>query len=1346
MSRGDQDQRFTERYGELKEFIELTGRRPRAESKDAAEAALGRWTTTQQTLRNAGQLSADRLKLLEDLGEALTPRQTYTDRIAELAEFIHDNGRRPVFGSANAPERSLAAWLNFQVIARNKGELSAERSELLEPLVPADSTRRVRPSAEWVADLAAFHNEHGRMPLSTREEERGLALWLINKRMSFKDGTMPQDQIDALSTVPGALATRKNADPDERLLEAQEWCAQHGYIPRASFTDTDALSADEEKERSIGAWMRNHARDSNRTYEPTEYSERRQSILDLYDKYPSRLEFNEIVIREKVRKALESADHLPSSTEDSQTHGWIANARRLRAEGSELPSETLEVLALADSLQPHADHKRNARLDELRAFVEANGRMPGFAKLAPKEEKNLAFWVKRSLDGSRTSGSADINEQINELIAECAGIAAAANEVVPVEKTQASQARESAEAADVMAALTAAGHLPGSASPLYSWLAKHRKLQSAGTPISDEVARVLTYADTLKSAREVRHERRLVEYEDFIARCGRLPAPGGDKAEASLANWASGVLRGVVNAGPDVESALRRLANDSTRQTGRDLGATSDGSRRGWEVVLDSYAKGKRLASLHEDDEPPHRFFDRLRETVTAEQEQGRADAVAREIRSLRELIQDDVDRGLVHSHPSPESMRRSMLLDHRLHWQHDLAFDVYQEISWEASILVDYPMTCYSPYLDYGVLAVYGMLNGLGADSVKPDSPDENIVAEDLERFLSDFSASSRQRTVRWVLGALRQLRHAPGRQLYAVEYDLGREQLREICEVSGYLDWPAPVQTVSQLLGKGSWNGAMAAIGLPAILQSLNWQGSDFISAAVEFAETLSERERGPATEFAYDDWVKLQVARGTERPSLLSMQAEFGTVEAALRLVGESTDLVGEDTDAFDDEWHRVHDLLAETIARAPAGATVDVRVVEEGEALDVPLFASAAITADGADCSLASALVVGTEHWPQDVKRMLELDWSSSEDRRDVWLKTSVPRADIASTLISGLRECRGVTKPQQLRWSEESWDGETPMDDRTENDSQREEQDLVAGGGSQDLLWADAVQALTDELVWLKDDDFLSVAYGDGTRRDCAPYAQATPHESGLSLELVSEEFLSAEVWPLNSGLLLAAGWKAPSDENPNWHIVDVPREAAAKKLLDGLRLGRECPDAEQLRWHLAVFPPQVDGLDDLEDLDDAEADVEDSPHVSPPGGGHDETLQTTQPPSSERQNEGMSDIIDFLKARIAEDELQAQQVAELIPGGVYWKAFLMEAWAAHSEGGSAVDSAFKYMRKLSPDHILAECEAKRKIVDHYERIASGSGIPGDHQHTEKLLFILAEPYAAHHEYRKEWRP
>ncbi len=408
---------------------------------------------------------------------------------------------------------------------------------------------------------------------------------------------------------------------------------------------------------------------------------------------------------------------------------------------------------------------------------------------------------------------------------------------------------------------------------------------------------MLEYADTLKSAREIRHEQRLVDYTEFLSRFGRLPAPGGEKAEASLANWASGVMRGVVNAGTDVEASLRLLQKNSTRQKDESEGS-STGLSRHWAEIVDAYAKGERIAHLYVDAGAPQEFLGHLRTAVTVEDEQRRADAIASEIRSLRQLIQCDVDGGLVDGGPAPDSLVRSMVLKHRFHWLHSLSADIYKEICPEVILNVDYPMSCYSPYLDYGVFAVYGMLEGLSADLAEPLSPAEARVVEDLERFLSGAPASARRSAVCFVLGARRQLNRAPGRQLYAREYDLGRARFRELLDESDYLDWPVPAETVSALLGRGSWNEALTAVGLSPILQARNWQGQDFIRAALDFSETASGPNHSPETEFAYDDWVKQQLVRGMERPSLLSMHTEFGVLSNGLRLVAESADLTRED----------------------------------------------------------------------------------------------------------------------------------------------------------------------------------------------------------------------------------------------------------------------------------------------------------------------------------------------------------------------------------------------------------------------------------------------------------------
>jgi hypothetical protein len=52
-----------------------------------------------------------------------------------------------------------------------------------------------------------------------------------------------------------------------------------------------------------------------------------------------------------------------------------------------------------------------------------------------------------------------------------------------------------------------------------------------------------------------------------------------------------------VNAGADIEFALRQLTKDTTQQTDKDPAGTSNDWRHGWEMVLDAYARGERLAT-----------------------------------------------------------------------------------------------------------------------------------------------------------------------------------------------------------------------------------------------------------------------------------------------------------------------------------------------------------------------------------------------------------------------------------------------------------------------------------------------------------------------------------------------------------------------------------------------------------------------------------------------------------------------------------------------------------------------------------------------------------------------------
>lgn len=99
----------------------------------------------------------------------------------------------------------------------------------------------------------------------------------------------------------------------------------------------------------------------------------------------------------------------------------------------------------------------------------------------------------------------------------------------------------------------------------------------------------------------------------------------------------------------------------------------------------------------------------------------------------------------------------------------------------------------------------------------------------------------------------------------------------------------------------------------------------------------------------------------------------------------------------------------------------------------------------------------------------------------------------------------------------------------------------------------------------------------------------------------------------------------------------------------------------------------------------------------------------------------------MSDLTEFLLARVAEDEADASAASE------------HRLWVISQADDRIVNDA-GHMQRFMPSRILAECEAKRRIVSLCSPIIpSDCGVP-------EVLNALALPYADHPDYREEWRP
>jgi len=113
----------------------------------------------------------------------------------------------------------------------------------------------------------------------------------------------------------------------------------------------------------------------------------------------------------------------------------------------------------------------------------------------------------------------------------------------------------------------------------------------------------------------------------------------------------------------------------------------------------------------------------------------------------------------------------------------------------------------------------------------------------------------------------------------------------------------------------------------------------------------------------------------------------------------------------------------------------------------------------------------------------------------------------------------------------------------------------------------------------------------------------------------------------------------------------------------------------------------------------------------------------------------------MSDVVEFLRARMGEDEAVAREFVACEYSGV-------DAWGEGAdhffEGGAG-----------SPARVLADVEAKRRLVEHADTVSgmdqqiegewgTRGSVPWNEDEGVRILRLLALPYASHPDYRQEW--
>lgn len=139
----------------------------------------------------------------------------------------------------------------------------------------------------------------------------------------------------------------------------------------------------------------------------------------------------------------------------------------------------------------------------------------------------------------------------------------------------------------------------------------------------------------------------------------------------------------------------------------------------------------------------------------------------------------------------------------------------------------------------------------------------------------------------------------------------------------------------------------------------------------------------------------------------------------------------------------------------------------------------------------------------------------------------------------------------------------------------------------------------------------------------------------------------------------------------------------------------------------------------------------------------------------------------MSGLVEFLLARIAEDEAAAHAASpggwrygdvESVAGGTLYDETRTIASLVYEQpedhDGTVVrhlltpeaDANGRHIARHDPARVLAECEAKRRIVKlAWHHFGDEDYAAGMEHAKEEALRILAAVHATHPDYRDEWR-
>ena len=252
-----------------------SGSLPKQKGDTQEERTLGTWLMNKLFRYRRGKLSDDQiaqLKKIPAISEVFSVQgKSFQSRHFPLkCKSFEDwcaqhGGSLPKQKGDTQKERSLAIWLTKQLSNHRHGKLSCDQQAQLRKIPAISQFFSVQGNsfqAEHFAlkcksfeDWCAQHG--GSLPKQNgdTQEERSLAIWLMNKLFRYRRGKLSVDEQTKLTEI-GAISElfsdqSKSFRSEHFAMKCknfQDWCAQHGgSLPKQN--------GDTQEERSLAIWL-----------------------------------------------------------------------------------------------------------------------------------------------------------------------------------------------------------------------------------------------------------------------------------------------------------------------------------------------------------------------------------------------------------------------------------------------------------------------------------------------------------------------------------------------------------------------------------------------------------------------------------------------------------------------------------------------------------------------------------------------------------------------------------------------------------------------------------------------------------------------------------------------------------------------------------------------------------------------------------------------------------------------------------------------------------------------------------------------------------------------------------